>query len=589
MWSVFFFACIFAIVLIYVPGFFFIFPIRKNVVDSFIISPVLTIVLYEAAAIICSITELCFKGIAYFGCFSLIGASFFTAWLVAHWLQKRRFHFKEAKPFDGIDFAILTISVLFAAFLAFFIFIRTLDGPESFNQGPDNAWHLGLIRTFADTESYSPLHASLYSGAGFSAPGGTDASVGSFYPSAWHLISAFVVQAMNVSAPLAANAVLTVLLVISFPCSIFYFIRQLFGDDFQLRLAGAIAGVSFSAFPWMLLFFGPLYPNFASLVFVPLVATFFLEILDPCRNTKASSFALFLTGMVALVLLQSSSVFTVAVLLFPAVVSSLYSSVYSISAPLALVKRKLFACGVSIVFCALVAYFWYKIYTLPAMESIVSYEWLPYASARQELINILLLAYRSPQVQIALGIIVLIGAWYIIRSQVNTWTVISYLIACFMVYIAATQESDLDHILNGFWYTDPYRLAANAAILGIPLACAGIKVIVNLWNGIVDYATREFVFPSKKGRVRRFELGFRAVFIISLFCLVNFYPNFTIPGVTDVNTAFGEIESELKNTNEGVESVLDESESEFLQSVSQIVDHDALIINLPDDGSLFGY
>ena len=68
-----------------------------------------------------------------------------------------------------------------------------------------------------------------------------------------------------------------------------------------------------------------------------------------------------------------------------------------------------------------------------------------------------------------------------------------------------------------------------------------------------------------------------------------YYPNFNIIGIGQVQTALGEFESEWFDYNNNIGAcVLDHDEQEFLKEVRAVVGDD-LVINKPDDGSVFAY
>lgn len=594
MWVDFFVSYVTATLLLYLPGLPFALGLRGKLYDGVILAPLVTFVGASAVAIVYSKLGISSSWLGLLLPVFLAGLLLFVCRLGIDVSYKKQLFSRNETCCKSHDWLLLLLSIVAAFVVGMFFFVKTLDGPASFNQGPDNVHHLALIETFTKTGFYSPLSTTLYPASeGFIAPSGADASSGSFYPSAWFCWASLVSQAASVSTPIAANVTLFALLSISWPTSVYFFIRHLFPNDIYIKGSASLAGIAFSAFPWMLLYFGPLYPNFAGLAFVPMVGTLFLEAIDFDTEHRAASSIFFVVGLLSLVLLHTNSVFTLAVIMIPAVISYVYRwSIRILSQffrSFSDGRRKAIALIVSAIAVVLVYALWKYINGLPFLESIVSYPWYPYSSIRQELVNIFLLAYRSPQAQIPLAVMVIAGAIWLSKQRNFRWILSSYLLTCIMVFVAATREDWIDELLNGFWYTDPYRIAANAAIAAIPLAACGLAVFLkrapNACRRIISFVSPETEASARKVRFKE-SAAYAAC--IAVFALLNFYPNFEIPGIATITTAFGQIEDDLTYTNASVGTVLDKSEQDFLEDVSEVVGED-LVINLPDDGSLFGY
>ena len=71
---------------------------------------------------------------------------------------------------------------------------------------------------------------------------------------------------------------------------------------------------------------------------------------------------------------------------------------------------------------------------------------------------------------------------------------------------------------------------------------------------------------------------------------INYWPNYTNPGNQEVRTGFGAIGEKVASLNsEAVPHMLDPDEADFAKKVKEVVPEDALIINSPNDGSVFLY
>ena len=578
MWASFLLAFLSFITLLYLPGFLIARSFFRSTFSSLICGPVVSIFLYECLAI----------ALPYFG----IGASFATivvpclfAGIIALAVKfakrgSRSLLAEKARHISILKRPWLPILLYigFASIISVIYFIRPLEGAFSFNQSPDNVYHLGLIHSFLESGIFSPLTANLYPVIE-GVEEGPVTSAGSFYPAAWHCLVALTASAVGCPTTVAVNASLFSLTAVVFPLSTFALLNRLFASRPSVVIAGAFTSIGFAAFPWWLVYFGPLYPNLASLTLVPNVASIFIAMFDKYSSARFNiAYAImFLVGIADLALLQPNGVFSLAVILFPYCVYLLWRKTQSSLSNLARIL-----CCTAFVLAAIAC--WYLLYLAPFMQSVVNYPWGSFESARQEVVNIALLAYRAPQAQPALALLVALGIMFTIKNRKFLWITASYAIATIMMFVCATTDGKLDAILTGFWYTDPYRIAATCALAALPLAALGGSVVFNLlercWE-LLASDTREKTAHSKVAISAGLAL---------LFAAVTFYPNHSIPGYATINTAFGEIEENAISTNKALSySVLTDEERHFLQEVSSVVPKGALILNKPDDGSVFGY
>jgi len=127
-------------------------------------------------------------------------------------------------PFDvlGCSFAVLCgIAVTVG------VFVVGLAEPGSYVQSFDNVHHLGSIRAFVESGDWSSLGAVLYLGS--------DAAYdpfieGSFYPSGWHAMAAFLVQCAGLTVTASANAVNVLFPAIVSPVGMYYCLRSIMPD-----------------------------------------------------------------------------------------------------------------------------------------------------------------------------------------------------------------------------------------------------------------------------------------------------------------------------------------------------------------------
>lgn len=584
MWDVFALTVLAEIVFVYCPGFSLLRALRFSSVLSLTLSPIISISVYSIIGIVfgkCGIYCGWQTAVMPFFIFCLI-----VYLLLTFVTKKGLVHESKKMPSstEGGSIAItLALYVVISFLIVFFYFILPLNGAGSFNQGPDNAPHLSLIQSFLDSGNYSSLNASYYHNIenAFQDPTGNGGTSG-FYPAAWHCVTALAGSLTGANAAVASNASLFVFLAIIFPLNMYALLNVLFGNNRLLLLAGGLVVLGFGAFPWGLLSFGPLYPNFSAFAMVPAFVAMFVYAFKAHMRTKGRvvTLAVFVFGLPGLALLQTNAVFTLGVLLVPFCFGLIWRTVGSSRKESR--QRLIIQIAAVVCFLLICALIWMISYNLPIMKGIVSYPWPSFTSLRQELVNIAFLSYRESPAQPLMGLLVILGIIWLLKNKRNRWLIFSYLITCFMCLVAATINGEFRSLLIGFWYTDSYRIAAMAALAAIPLASTGLywlfSLILEIWDKKAE---------SKKLN-RRYSIFQKTIISLAIMAFL-YYPNFSICGVGSFKTALGEFEDAWFNTNNNIGAcVLDHEEQEFLAEVKDVVG-DSLVINKPDDGSVFAY
>ncbi|MEE0169554.1 MAG: DUF6541 family protein [Eggerthellaceae bacterium] len=578
MWFSFFAAVLIVLALLYVPGCLFLKALRFDGLTSLICSPLLSAVAYEAIAVAFSKLGIGFTWYTAVAPVIMLGL---ISRMVSLALTRRKVWHIASMKTSRTDWLHLIIYLGIAALLVGYFFVRTLDTPASFNQDHDNVWHINLIQSFVQSGNYSPLDASLYHDSN-----GINAmpieSTGSFYPSLWHCVGALVVSVLDCPIPVAVNALNCVILAVLLPSSAFFLLRQISPNDSKITLCGSVICLAFGAFPWRFVTFGPLYPNLLGFALVPMAVAIFIAIFGQgkSREHRIRYALLYIFGVVALACAHPNSVFTAAVILIPFCIYSIFHEigVRSLSR-----RRRCFwqivCCGFFIVFVAAI---WIILYGMPFLQGVVGFSWEVQTLGQQELINILVLSFNEPSAQIALGAVVLAGVLYTIKEGKYLWITASYILACVICYFGATSSGLLKSVMTGFWYSDPYRVAAVVAIASLPLAAMGLSVI----SRFILYMLNGFF--EQCGKILNLRFSFVALGFF--FVLINYYPNYDVPGRYHVTTAFGDIEYKLNRLNDIKRSnILAPEEVAFLQKVKETVSSDGLILNDPEDGSFFAY
>lgn len=577
MWTEFCLAILVGAILLYVPGYVFFRAIKLPRLASFACAPVFAVVAY------------CVLGIAFFN----MGMRSTTVVVVAcasavslvacgiAFLVNRGMRTAGASKAPGearFDILCVLLYVLAGIVVAVFAFVLPLDGPGSSVQTYDNVHHFALVRSFAESGDWSSLNASAY--LSVSGEHANPLPGAGYYPAGWHVLCAMLVSALDVDVSLAVNAVNFLLVAVVFPSSMVLLMRMLFPDRRMIVLLGALCPLALGAFPWVLFEVWPLYPNAASLALLPTLMACFVVACRPCvsRGGRAGFIMAFAMGVACMAFMQPNSVFAAAVFLIP-------YCVYRIGCEVdrrfeGARHRRLLVVGSCALSATFVAAAWVLLCSLPFMQGVVGYYWPPIASKAQGLLSVVGLAFAGSAVQPVAAILVIVGIAYTIRHRRYLWLSCSYLLMCCIYYISAVGgDTWLKHVVSGFWYTDPYRTAACAAVFALPLLALG------LYGAYVALAKILSRFGSS-GRSARAAAP--ATIVAVVFVVLNFLPIRAALGAGQ--GAFEGIAATATSFNDGTfMDVYDEGERRFVEKVEEVVPEDALIVNQPYDGSLFAY
>lgn len=478
----------------------------------------------------------------------------------------------------------LGVTVAVSVVLGAIYFVGNLGAPDAMFQAYDNMFHSASVRNFVESGNWSSFEVCYFVG---------DQALidpipaSGFYPAAWHALAAQLISCTGISVALAENVTNFAVSFVVFPASVFFFARVVFAKAPYAVFFCSVCAVAFAAFPWGFLTFGPLYPNLASYSIVLDFAALFVLLFRPGIGASARTSGAFawLTSLVALVLSQPNAVFVAAVLLAPfcVVQASRIPEKFGwgVSDRARLALR--IACGIA---CAAgIAAIWMVIYYSPFVSGPISQFYPAYYTKLEAIANALLLSFRLSLPQVVLAAFVIVGGVYTLLNRRYLWLSFAYGIALVMYTInASTETFFLKSILVGFWYSDVFRVAAMAGILGIPLACLGLNAAL---LGALRLFGRDESGKHDQPCVKR--SGIAAVCIAAAFTALNFAPNIGA-GDNKVETPFGYVgETVAVDYSAEAPNVLSPEERAFVQRAREMVGDGELLVNIPDDGSAFSY
>lgn len=591
MWSMFSVSVLVGVVFLYAPGFLLLRACRLPLLTSLVCAPLPSIAAYMLLCLLYSKIGVFSSWTALFVPLLLLGSVAFLAGVVfgrgVEVACGTRFSPDGSPCAVGnhrrwweSDETMLGLYVLVGLVVSAICFMSFLDGPDSFPQEYDNVHHLGVTLGFVQSGNWSPFAATLYASSADSAinplPG-----VG-YYPTAWNCVCALVVSALGVSTPLAANAVNFAFIAVVFPSSMFLLMRVVFPDRPGIVAWGPLCTLAFSAFPWMLLLFGPLYPNMIAFCLLPLVSFAFVSVFSQGVGVagRVGAASLFLTGLLCFVFAQPNAVFTAAVFLAPFCARLAYRAAGGLPVPVACRRFTQVACCVAA--CAAMAVAWYVLYTAPFLQSVVSHSWPALFSKSEAVVGALTLGFRAAGAQVFLAALVIAGALYTLHRREYLWLSVSYAIMAMLYVVDVSSDGPLQHLLTGFWYTDSYRVAASAALFAIPLASMGLYATARGLRWMAMCA-----LPKVPAR----NIGIAGTIVVALsFVLAGYCPGISLPVGGIEITAFEWTMQYMRQQNDAdALHVYGADERAFVKEALDVLPEDALLINVPDDGTAFAY
>lgn len=564
MWTSFFVYVAALVAVLFVPGYALLRCVGLDKTISLGFSPVVCIVLF------------CFLGCAFHEVGIASSSAVYVAALVALCIgvacvkvASGGFNLSAEIAFSSAT-KILALYVVFGVVAASYMFLLPLDGPGSAVQTYDNVHQFGLIRSFADSGFWCSFHTTLYLDPASSV---IDPIPGSgYYPAAFHLLAAFLVDMFGCGVNVSANAVLFAFTAFVLPVETFVFLRVLCNGDLTSTLFGAPLFAALPSFPWLLVDYWPLYPNIISMVLLPTLIVSFIKVLAdglPLR-VRCGYATLFVLSLLCTVFTQPNSAFSAAVFLIPFVVyrsAQVAPGCRGSNARIA----KWIAGGLCLFACAAV---WVALVNVPFLQGVINFYWHPIFDWMQAVISVFGMTMLSGGIIPVGFLVLLIGLVSGLLDPRTRWFTCSFLLVS-SIYVVAASAGDvwLKHFLSGFWYTDPYRVGAFASLCAVPIAALGAKTIYRAVSG----AFSRFVCNERWSK-RPLQIS-----VLSL-CLLGMLGS----GLGDGPLASLEGNAAMLNNQAGY-APYDAAKRDFSQRAVALIPEGELLLNDPYDGSLFAY
>lgn len=364
------------------------------------------------------------------------------------------------------------VAVALAACLIGWRLIQVFQLPGFISQTADNIFHLNVVRYMQETDSGSALTA-----------GGVYGSGPVFYPAVWHAVTALVADTAQVNIPVAANCVNIVIGAILWPLGAVFAARVLFGNRPLVMFAAAVASSAFSAYPYLLVDWGVIYPNFYAMSLVlPAVALAALTLRPAATRPAAVGLLLWLVLLACpgIALTHPNAVLVLIVVLLPLVLTTYIRWAVLLFRSSRVSGRRRLVCALAgVAGLTVLSAAWVALRPLPVGN--FANTWPPYETSAQAVGEVLLTTHAIRDAAYVTAILVVAGAVALLREKSARWYLIGYLLTAMLFIVAAgVENSPLRTFLTGGWYDDQNRLAAATAVLAVPLAAKGVTVVTDL-------------------------------------------------------------------------------------------------------------
>lgn len=448
----------------------------------------------------------------------------------------------------------IAVALAVPAVIIALVLVRSIHDPEYFSQRYDNFFHLNAVQYILDTGNASPLWLGS-----MTSPEGIP-----FYPSGWHALVSIIVALSGAGVAVAVNATIIVVAAVVWPLSALFLVRELLGRSTVLTVLTGVLSAAFSAFPFLLLHYGVLYPLFLGLALSPVAIAVAWRLLRPGVVARRQDWALLLVLVIpGLGVAHPGALMAVVALTVPFVVARLIGEIRRGG------RARLIGVGLLVAYAVAGAVllqvvrppgnqiYWPIIDTVPG--------------AIGEVVSAGVYGYPS-----SLGItaLMIVGAYSVIRRGTYVrWCILGMAAISAMLYVivAASPYEVLRFWFTAPWYNNPPRIAAFWVIGVLPLAALGGVVIVT-------WVLRQ----RRLAAVRR--LLVRAPFAVLAAVVV------ILVGVTQ-NAAIRQAAADIEFTYELRPGgpIISPDEFDLMEELPELVPKDAVIAGDPWTGASFAY
>ena len=478
------------------------------------------------------------------------------------------------------------------------LFLPTLPSASSFVQGWDIVHHLDVTQAMIESQKYSSIHYDFYSTVEASITPWEPGTSG-FYPSGWNIIVALTTQLVSTTVPIAGNALNFVSAAIIFPLSICSLIAKVLPKHRIALISGAFVCLAFFVFPWSLLIYGPIFPNTVAFCVMPSIWWIFMQMTrsKTPKHDLIWLIVIFVLGLITLFILHPSTIFSSIVVLLPWSFARIGESKRRV----VLFGKQIKPVTLAYAFFIFALVIWSVFYYVLIVRGVaLNFWWSAYSSLQDAILHALGMdfigqSYAGGELvspQPVLSICVLVGAVWTFKHKQARWMVSAFVYLSILCIFIITFDVPLKGYLSGFWYTDPFRIAASCVIMAIPLAALGLATLAEaVLETFASWREKASQAQTKAQTCVFCNVWAKPLIVgavIACVVVLNYVvpmPNLKSKEPIPAATAFKQASEKAY----GDHYILTSEELEFLRRVELTVPAGAVIANLPQDGSLWAY
>lgn len=358
--------------------------------------------------------------------------------------------------------AALGVGLLFGAATIMWRFTRMFITPENISQTYDNVFHLNAVRFIIESGNGSSLFLGSLEIAG----------PPSFYPGAWHDLVALVVETGNSSVPVGVNSVNMVIGALVWTVSSMYLATRLTGTrPAILLMTGALAG-AFSAFPYLLMEFGVLYPNFLAIAILPAmiaVTTDALRISAQPAPSLLVAWIILVLAIPGLALAHPSVFLAFGAFALPLFLTWLAKLLLQLRRQGRRWYRYVAPVSFVLIYTTVLLLVWQRV--RPSEKASF---WPPTQTISQAFGEAIANAPQRGPMSWMIVSLTIIGLYALLKERKQWWHLGVFAIGImFYVVVSGFAETDLRSFITGVFYNDSFRLAALLPVAALPLTAFG--------------------------------------------------------------------------------------------------------------------
>lgn len=452
---------------------------------------------------------------------------------------------------------------------------NVLPEPTSFSQTFDNVFHLNVIRYLGDTGQSGPW-----------LPRNLDPTTGRtiFYPTTWHQLGALILPAAGGSVQVASNAVLFVTCALVWPLSTLELSLKVGVRTVGGLLSATVLAAAFSAYPFLMLDWGVLYPNLLAYAAVPAALALLAALLGagPDRRQSLAPLAL-LTGVSALgvALAHPNGLLLLLVMALPALAEGIVRTVRLARAECVGWLWAAAWWAAAAVAVAALGRLW--LFARPSNRPWAPLHDVPTAFG-QALFGDLIMGPPNP----IPAFLALFGFLLLALRARHVWFLASALIAL-TLWVVGSGASDgpVREFLTGAWYSDSYRLAPILVLVSVPAGAYAIDRALQ-WLRPAQAPRRATVDAAESLVTRsRRRILTAGVLIPALLVVTTQWSPAMHHAVTHARTAYDFADQQCADGD--VTCLLTTDEFAVLESLPRLTHPGAVLLADPQTGGALAY